>query len=267
MVYQTNSHRRHHDTPDTADTFERLTSCPEGRERDALSEEVIEAWLPMAHRLAGRFRNKGENPEDLQQVAAMGLVKAVHRYEPDRGAFESYAVPTINGELRRHFRDHGWDVRVPRRVQDLRNAVRKARRELMDAPGSTGEPTASDIAQQADLTLDEVREGIGALDSYSALSLDAESGTNDHFSIGDTLGESEAGYDLVVDREAAKEGLRHLAERERTILYLRFFEDMTQARIAERMGVSQMHISRLITRSCAKVRDYGDHGHASQDAA
>lgn len=266
MVHPT-THHRHDDAPDTAHAFERLASLPAGREHDALSAELVEAWLPMAHRLASRFRNKGETTEDLRQVAAMGLVKAVQRYEPERGAFESYAVPTITGELRRHFRDHGWDVRVPRRVQDLRNAVRKARRELMEAPGSTAEPTASDIAEQSGLTLDEVQEGMSALDSYSALSLDADGGTDDRFSLGDTLGETEPGYDLVADREAAKEGLRHLAERERTILYLRYFEDMTQARIAERMGVSQMHISRLITRSCAKVRDHANRGQATRDHA
>lgn len=266
MVHPTASHHRHDDAPDTDRTFQRLASCPAGRERDTLRAELVEAWLPMADRLAGRYRNKGENPEDLKQVAAMGLVKAVQRYDPERGAFESYAVPTINGELRRHFRDHTWDVRVPRRVQDLRNAVRIARRALMDAPGSTGEPTVHDIAEQSGLTVEEVREGMGALESYSALSLDAETGTGDRFSLADTLGQAEPGYDLVTDREAAMEGLRKLAERERTILYLRFFEDMTQARIAERIGVSQMHVSRLITNSCAKVRDHARRGHAHRAA-
>ncbi|MFE6891323.1 SigB/SigF/SigG family RNA polymerase sigma factor [Streptomyces sp. NPDC057694] len=258
----------HDDAPDTQQTFERLAQADSGPEHDLLSTELVEAWLPMAHRIAGRFRNKGENQDDLRQVAAMGLVKAVDRYDPERGAFVPYAVPTITGELRRHFRDHTWDVRVPRRVQDLRNQVRSTRRELMDRPGRHREPDIEEIAAGAGLTLDEVRTGLGALESYSALSLDAEVGaSDDEFSLTDTLGEAEPGYDLVTDREAAKDGLKHLAERERTILYLRFFEDMTQANIAERLGISQMHVSRLITRSCAQVREYADGPAAERQAA
>ncbi|MEU6394584.1 SigB/SigF/SigG family RNA polymerase sigma factor [Streptomyces sp. NPDC046939] len=247
----------HDDAPDTDHTFALMAESPAGREHDMLFAELVEAWLPMANRLARRFRNKGENMQDLEQVAAMGLVKAVERYDLGRGAFESYAVPTITGELRRHFRDHTWDVRVPRRVQDLRNKVRVARRELLDAPGREGEPSVEEIAGHTGLTCDDVRDGLEALESYSALSLDAETGVSDDgFSLADTLGEADAGYDLVADREAAKEGLRDLPERERTILYLRFFEDMTQARIAEVVGISQMHVSRLISRSCATVREH-----------
>ncbi|MER5949007.1 SigB/SigF/SigG family RNA polymerase sigma factor [Streptomyces sp. NPDC001904] len=258
----------HHDAPDTRQTFERLARTGSGPEHDLLNAELIEAWLPMAHRIAGRFRNKGENQDDLRQVAAVGLVKAVDRYDPERGAFESYAVPTITGELRRHFRDHAWDVRVPRRVQDLRNQVRGVRRELMDRPGRHTEPGAEEIAAECGLTLDEVQTGLEALESYSALSLDAEVGaSDDEFSLADTLGENEPGYDLVTDREAAKKGFRHLAERERTILYLRFFEDMTQANIAERMGISQMHVSRLISRSCTQIRDYADAPSPDRQAA
>ncbi|ARX88316.1 hypothetical protein SMD44_07803 [Streptomyces alboflavus] len=258
----------HDDAPDTQQTFERLARTSSGPEHDLLSTELVEAWLPMAHRIAGRFRNKGENQEDLRQVAAGGLVKAVDRYEPERGPFEPYAVPTITGELRRHFRDHSWDLHVPRRVQDLRNKVRCARRDLMDRPGHRTEPDIEEIAAGAGLSLDDVRTGMEALESYSALSLDAEVGASDDgFSLSDTLGENEPGYDLAIDREAAKNGLRHLAERERTILYLRFFEDMTQSRIAERMGISQMHVSRLITRSCAQIRDYADDPTADRQAA
>ncbi|GAA2299069.1 SigB/SigF/SigG family RNA polymerase sigma factor [Streptomyces kunmingensis] len=260
--------RLHDDAPETAEAFHRLAAAPEGPERDLLSQELVEAWLPMAHRLATKFRNRGENLEDLKQVAAMGLVKAVDRYDPARGAFESYAVPTITGELRRHFRDHTWDVRVPRRVQDLRNKVRVARRDVMDRPGHAGEAGTDEIAAQAGLTPDEVRDGMEALESYSSLSLDAESGAAaDGLSIADTLGHTEPGYDVIADREAAKEGLRALPERERTILYLRYFEDMTQAGIAERVGISQMHVSRLITRSCAKVRDHANRDVFHQRAA
>lgn len=246
--------RRHDDAPDTTALFTRLASLEDGPERDAVRDELVTAWLPMAHRIAGRFRDRGESVEDLRQVAALGLVKAIDRFDPSRGAFESYAVPTITGEVKRHFRDRMWALRVPRRVQELRNKVRVARRELTQNPGSP-EPSVADIAAHTGLTEEEVGAGMEALESFSTLSLDAElSSDDDGYSLADTLGAADASYDIVVDRESAKEGLRKLPERERAILYMRFFEDMTQSRIADRLGISQMHVSRLISRSCARVR-------------
>ncbi|GAA2293756.1 SigB/SigF/SigG family RNA polymerase sigma factor [Streptomyces atrovirens] len=246
--------RRHDDAPDTAVLFTRLASLEDGPERDAVRDELVTAWLPMAHRIAGRFRDRGEAVEDLRQVAALGLVKAIDRFDPSRGAFESYAVPTITGEVKRHFRDRMWALRVPRRVQELRNKVRVARRELTQNPGSP-EPSVAAIAAHTGLTEEEVGAGMEALESFSTLSLDAElSSDDDGYSLADTLGAADASYDVVVDRESAKEGLRRLPERERAILYMRFFEDMTQSRIADRLGISQMHVSRLISRSCARVR-------------
>ncbi|MFF0156289.1 SigB/SigF/SigG family RNA polymerase sigma factor [Streptomyces sp. NPDC005263] len=247
--------RRHDDAPDTALLFTRMAALEDGPERDAVRDELVTAWLPMAHRIAGRFRDRGESVEDLRQVAALGLVKAIDRFEPERGAFESYAVPTITGEVKRHFRDRMWALRVPRRVQELRNKVRVARRELTQNPGSP-EPSTADIAAHTGLTEDEVATGMEALESFSTLSLDAElSAGEDGYSLADTLGASDNSFDTVVDRESAKEGLRRLPERERAILYMRFFEDMTQSRIADQLGISQMHVSRLISRSCARVRD------------
>ncbi|MEU6526686.1 SigB/SigF/SigG family RNA polymerase sigma factor [Streptomyces sp. NPDC046924] len=246
--------RRHEDAPDTAALFTRLASLEDGPEREAVRDELVTAWLPMAHRIAGRFRDRGESVEDLRQVAALGLVKAVDRFDPARGAFESYAVPTITGEVKRHFRDRMWALRVPRRVQELRNKVRIARRDLAQTPGSP-EPSPAALAEHTGLTEEEVGAGLEALESFSTLSLDAEmSPDDDGYSLADTLGASDAAYDVVVDRESAKEGLRRLPERERTILYMRFFEDMTQSRIADQLGISQMHVSRLISRSCARVR-------------
>ncbi|MZD09854.1 SigB/SigF/SigG family RNA polymerase sigma factor, partial [Streptomyces sp. SID5785] len=236
----------HDDAPDTADLFARLAPLEPGPERDLLCEQAVESWLPMAHRIARRFRDRGERLEDLEQIAALGLLKAVNRYDPGIGAFESYAVPTITGELRRHFRDHLWDLHVPRRVQELRNTVRIARRDLVQRPGAH-EPDTEAIAAHTGLTNAEVHDGLTALDCYQARSLDAEMVSADGagFTIADTLGETEPSYDLVTDREAAKDGLRHLPERERTILYLRFFQGMTQLRIARLLGISQMHVSRL----------------------
>ncbi|WP_435240212.1 SigB/SigF/SigG family RNA polymerase sigma factor [Streptomyces sp. YPW6] len=240
--------------PDQA--FRRLRALPPGPERDALREETICSWLPMAHRIASRFRNRGEAMDDLRQVAAMGLVKAVDRYDPERGkAFETYAVPTVTGELKRHFRDHTWDVHVPRRVQDLRNRVRVARHELTPGSGG-GSPTCAEIAAATGLGEEDVLLGLEALESYSALSLDAApAGAEGGSPLADRLGSCDRALDTAVDREAVKPGLRELPERERTILYLRYFQDMTQIRIAERLGISQMHVSRLLSRSCERVRE------------
>ncbi|MGW5862969.1 RNA polymerase sigma factor SigF [Streptomyces sp. NPDC055239] len=253
----------HDDAPDTAAAFRRLTEMPHGPERDALRQELVKAWLPMAERLAGRFRNRGEALDDLRQVAALGLVKAVDRYDPERGsAFESYAVPTVTGEIKRHFRDHMWSLHVPRRVQDLRNRVRFARQELTQTvPGRA--PTLAEIAEKAQLSQEDATAGLEALESFTALSLDAElPGSEDGYALRDALGAPDPALDVVIDREAVKPRIAALPERERDILYMRFFGDMTQGRIAEQLGISQMHVSRLISRCCDRLRDQ-----VMQDAA
>jgi RNA polymerase sigma-B factor len=246
----------HDDAPDTAEDFRTLAALPAGPQRDTLRARIVEAWLPMADRLAGRFRNRGENGDDLRQVAALGLLKAVDRYDPELGnAFESYAVPTITGEIKRHFRDHMWTLHVPRRIQDLRNRVRRARQDLSQTV-SGHEPTVAEIAEHAGMTEDDVRAGLEALESFSALSLDAElPGGEDGYSLGDALGAADPALDTVVDREAVAPRLAALPERERAILYMRFFADMTQSSIAEELGISQMHVSRLISRCCGRVRE------------
>ncbi|WP_432029904.1 SigB/SigF/SigG family RNA polymerase sigma factor [Streptomyces sp. 1222.5] len=254
--------RPHDDSPDTAALFARLAELDHGPQRDALRDALVTAWLPMAHRIAGRFRDRGEPVEDLRQVAAVGLIKAVDHFDPSQGtAFESYAVPTITGEVKRHFRDHTWAMHVPRRVQELRNKVRVARYELLNTPGSH-EPSVADLAACTGLTEDEITAGLEALDCFTTLSLDLDlspsddsADSADSLSISDTLAATDTSYDVVIDRESAKEGLHRLPERERAVLYLRFFEDMTQTRIAEHLGISQMHVSRLISRSCARIRE------------
>ncbi|MEU9207247.1 RNA polymerase sigma factor SigF [Streptomyces sp. NPDC048415] len=246
----------HDDAPDTAAAFDRLSALPDGPERQALRDEIVQSWLPMAERIAGRYRGRGEAIEDLSQVAALGLVKAVDRYDPTRShAFESYAIPTITGEIKRHFRDHMWILHVPRRVQDLRNRVRAALKELSQTiPGRR--PTIAEIAECAQLSEDDVRVALEALDSFAALSLDAElPGSEDGYALSDALGEPDPGFDLVVDREAVKPALSELPEREQIILYLRFFQGMTQSRIAEQLGISQMHVSRLISNCCETLRE------------
>ncbi|MFE0454799.1 RNA polymerase sigma factor SigF [Streptomyces sp. NPDC058914] len=245
----------HDDAPDTAESFVRLAELPEGSERRALRDELVRLWLPMAERIAVRFRGRGEALEDLYQVAALGLVKAVDHYDPGRGrAFEAYAVPTITGEIKRHFRDHMWTLHVPRRVQDLRNRVRHAAKELSQTtPGRP--PTVAEIAEYAHLTEDEVRTGMEALECFSALSLEAEMPGTDGYALADALGDADPAFDTVVDRVAVTPSLRALPERERTILYLRFFGGMTQSSIAEQLGISQMHVSRLLSGCFARLRE------------
>jgi RNA polymerase sigma-B factor len=248
----------HDDAPDTAEAFRLLARLPDGASKEHLRQQIATEWLPMAHRLAGRYRNRGESLDDLRQVAALGLVKAVSRYDPERGtAFESYAVPTIDGEIKRHFRDCMWSVHVPRRVQALRARVRAAHQELTQTrPGR--EPTAREIAEHAGLTEEEAAAGLEALESFSSLSLDAQCRQpldSGPMSLADTLGAPDPALDVVLDREAVKPQLCRLPERERQILYLRFFHGMTQSMIADRLGISQMHVSRLIARSCSAIRE------------
>jgi RNA polymerase sigma-B factor len=245
----------HDDAPDTARAFERLVTLADGPERKALKDELIRSWLPMAERIAVRFKGRGESLEDLYQVAALGLVKAVEHYDPARGhAFEAYAVPTITGEIKRHFRDHMWTLHVPRRVQDLRNRVRRAAKELAQTtPGRA--PTVAEIAAYTHLSMSDVRTGMEALDCFAALSLEAEVPGTDGYALGDGLGEADPRYDLVVDRVAVKPCLEALPERERMILYLRFFGGMTQSRIAQQLGISQMHVSRLLSGCFAQLRE------------
>ncbi|WP_308294404.1 SigB/SigF/SigG family RNA polymerase sigma factor [Streptomyces sp. XM4193] len=248
--------RPHPDRPDTEADLDLLAVLPQGAERARAEDRVIRAWLPMAKRLAHRYRERGEDLEDLEQVASLGLIKAVQRFDPGLGnAFESYAVPVITGEIKRHFRDHAWDLHVPRRVQELRNTVRTAVRQLEADPRS-GTPTPERIARHLGIEQSEVERGLEAMESFRSLSLDAGSDAEhtDRRPLADTLSITEPGYELVVEREAVTPALRRLSERERHILYLRFYREMAQSHIARELGVSQMHISRSLRSICTRVR-------------
>ncbi|MFE9392515.1 SigB/SigF/SigG family RNA polymerase sigma factor [Streptomyces sp. NPDC006784] len=257
--------RTHHDAPDTAADFAALAKLPEDcPERRRLQDCVVTAWLPMAHRLARKFRNRGESLEDLEQVAALALVKSVERYDPARGnAFETFAIPTIYGELKRHFRDNMWEIHVPRRVQDLRNRVRASLREL-ELTSSGRSPTVAELAAHSGLSEEDILTGMEALQCFNSLSLDAPvaseaggggDGGDGAICLMDTLSSDEGGYDHVVDREAVRSCLCRLPEREQRLLYLRFFRELTQSQIARRLGVSQMHVSRLLAAACRRVRE------------
>jgi RNA polymerase sigma-B factor len=219
-------------------------------------EAIIERCLPLADHIARRFRNRGEPLDDLVQVARVGLMNAVNRYDVDNGAeFVAFAVPTIMGEVRRHFRDHGWSVKVPRRLKDLNSQLKRSREELSHQLGRA--PTASEIAAELGIDREEVVQGQIASSAYATLSSDAPVGgsdSDDGRSVMSTIGDLDANLDKVLDIATVRPLLNALPEREQTVLRLRFFENMTQTQIAAQLGISQMHVSRLLARSLDRLR-------------
>ncbi|SHN14400.1 RNA polymerase sigma factor SigF [Cryptosporangium aurantiacum] len=227
---------------------------PADPRRAALRERLVGLHLPLAENLARRFRNRGEPFEDLIQVARLGLLKAIDRFDPGRGVnFLGYAIPTIAGEVRRHFRDLGWDVRVPRRLQELHLQLGLAINELSQRDGRA--PTARTLAAHLGIPIEEVIEGLQAANAYASTSLDTPlGGEAEAPSLGQTLGGADPALDLVENHEALMPLLAALPERERQILGLRFFADMTQSQIAQEIGISQMHVSRLLATTLARLR-------------
>ena len=225
----------------------------------AARDELIERFVPLARQLASRYAYTDEPHDDLVQVACVGLVKAVDRFDPERGStFVNYAVPTILGELKRHFRDKGWALHVPRSMQERALQVNQAIAELSSRLGRS--PSAREIAAHVGAPSEEVLQALEAATAYDALSLDSTppGGDDDERrSYADTLPSEEQGYELVELGQALSGTVRALPERERAILHLRFVKDLTQAEIAEQVGVSQMHVSRLLRRSLDKLRATG----------
>jgi len=219
-------------------------------------EELARRHMPLARRLAGRYRHTGEAQDDLEQVAYLGLLKAIDRYDAGRGPFVRYAVPNIMGELKRHFRDKGWGLHVPRSVQERVLLVNKASEALSGKLGRS--PTPRDVAEHSGLALEDVLEAMDAASAYTPAALDAPQpgaeGEGER-TLGDTLGGDDAHYEMVELGEAIAPAFQALPEREQTILKLRFIEDLTQSEIAERIGVSQMHVSRLLRRSLNQLND------------
>ena len=219
-------------------------------------EELARRYMPLARRLAGRYRHTGEGQDDLEQVAYLGLLKAIDRYDVGRGPFVRYAVPNIMGELKRHFRDKGWGLHVPRSVQERVLVVNRASETLSGKLGRS--PSPRDLAEQTGLDLEQVLEALDAASAYTPAALDAPQpgaeGEGER-TLGDTLGGTDAHYELVELGEAIAPAFQALPEREQVILKLRFIDDLTQSEIAEKIGVSQMHVSRLLRRSLNQLSD------------
>jgi RNA polymerase sigma-B factor len=235
--------------------FADLVACEaETPARQRIRDELVEMHLPLVEYLARRFRNRGEPLDDLVQVATIGLIKSVDRFDLERGVeFSTYATPTIVGEIKRHFRDKGWAIRVPRRLQELKLSLTKATSELSQKLGRS--PTVAELAGHLEMTEEEVLEGLESANAYSAVSLDApDGGDEDAPAVADTLGAEDESLEGVEYRESLKPLLDQLPPREKRILLLRFFGNMTQSQIAADLGISQMHVSRLLARTLTQLR-------------
>ena len=224
------------------------------RTRDpAIRDELVESHLGLVEYLARRFAGRGEPLDDLAQVGTIGLIKAIDRFDPERGVeFSTYATPTVIGEMKRHFRDKGWAVRVPRRLQELTlklgNVVGKLSQELSRSP------TVAEIAKAAGATEDEILEAMESAHAYTLVSLDAPAGDKT-VSWHDQLGEEDSAMNMFEYRASLAPMLKELPERERVMMHLRFFQGLTQSEIAKKLGISQMHVSRLLAKTLATLRE------------
>jgi len=227
------------------------------RDGDSLArEELVHRFLPLARRLAGRYHGGLEPLDDLVQVASLGLVKAIDRYDPDRSvAFSSFAVPTVVGELKRHFRDHGWTLHVPRGAQERALRVEQAQRTLAADAGRA--PNFQELATYLEVSIEEVLDALEAASAHHAVSLDTprEEADGDGGTLVETLGALDAGFERAENADAIERAAAALPERDRRVLALRYAADRTQAEIADEVGVSQMQISRILRRSVEHMHD------------
>lgn len=239
----------------TARRFADRDAAPSAAERARIEEDLVRLNMPLARDLSRRFRNRGIADDDLEQVAYMGLVKAVRGFHADRGhEFVSFAVPTIRGEIRRHFRDLGWSVRPPRSIQETQQKIAGCETELYQRLGRA--PRPSEIATHLGLELDQIVDALGAQGCFAPASLDAPVGSEEgDETTGQRLGELDPGFDLAETRAMLAPLLARLSRREQLIVELRFFRGCTQAEIGKEIGVSQMHVSRLLSRLVARLRE------------
>lgn len=230
-----------------------LATCTDDTERDRLREELIATNMPVARSIASGYRSRGLPLEDLEQVAYLALTKAAHRFDASAGhAFLSFSVPTIRGEVRRYFRDHGWMVRPPRRIQELQQRVFRAQSELQFKLGRP--PAAREIADHLDEEIDQVLEAMDGQGCFTPASLDRPVGEGDS-TLGDLIGADQSTQQSAEARVVLAPVVRRLSDRDRRILQMRFFDGLTQREIAETIGVTQMQVSRLLTRIFRDLRD------------
>lgn len=242
---------------DVLDMFRQLSALdPESVAYRRLREALVERCLPLADHIARRFRGRGEAHEDLVQVARVGLLNAVNRFDVDAGNdFLAFAVPTMMGEVRRYFRDHGWSLKVPRRLKELNVRMNSAKSELTHQLNRA--PTPSELAEYLGMDRAEIVEGLVAANAYSTRSTEQETmlnGDGDGLTLLDTIGGPDANIQRVIDSQTVQPLLASLPARDRLVLQLRFFDNRTQSQIAEQIGVSQMHVSRLLSRALATLR-------------
>ncbi|MEU3274203.1 SigB/SigF/SigG family RNA polymerase sigma factor [Saccharomonospora sp. NPDC006951] len=237
-----------------APLFKELSAYPpDGKDFARLRDEIITRCLPLAEHIARRFTGRGEPKDDLLQVARLGLLNAIDRFDPHRGTeFVAFAVPTIMGEVRRHFRDSSWAVRVPRRLKELHLAISQASGQLAQQLGRA--PTPSELAGQLGLTDSEVWEGLLAGNAYHSVSMDAAYDDSGTLPLAETVGSEDAELENVEYHQSLRPLLAALPERERRVLMLRFYGNLTQTQIADRIGVSQMHVSRLLAKTLSYLR-------------
>ena len=230
-------------------------SDPDSATHQHARDDLITLHIPLVQYLARRFRDRGEPIEDLTQVGMIGLLKAVDRFDLERGVeLATYATPTVIGEIKRHFRDKGWAIRVPRRLQELRMSLGQATAELSQRSGRS--PTVAELATHLGISEDEVLEGLEGAQAYSYTSLDAHVGSSDESaSLVDLMGADDPQIETIEYRESLRPLLAKLPARERRILVLRFFHGMTQSQISAEVGISQMHVSRLLAKSLAVLRE------------
>jgi RNA polymerase sigma-B factor len=238
--------------PDEAEVEALFARMPDPAARD----EIATRFVPFAEYLARRFVGRGESVEDLTQVAMIGLLNAIDRFDPSREVqFSTYAAATIVGELKRHFRDKGWALRVPRRLQELAVRVNRVLPELTQSLGRS--PTIPELAEHLDVGADEIADAMDAVQAYSTSSLDTPIGEGAQAPI-DSLGEDDPSIALLDEWSSLAPAVAELSPRDRRVLYLRFFRGLTQSEIAEDVGVSQMHVSRILTQTLEKLRRAAD---------
>jgi RNA polymerase sigma-B factor len=231
---------------------EQFVAYAQGRDA-GLREQLVAAHIGLAEYLARRFANRGEPLDDLVQVASLGLLKAVDRFDPERGVeFSTYATHTIVGELKRHFRDKGWAIRAPRRMQELYLRLGKVVATLGQELGRS--PTIAELATEVKVSEEEVLEALEAGQAYRSTSLDAPTGSEDGETLATRIGGEDPSLEDAESRATLSPLLAQLPPRERLILHMRFFDGLTQSEIATRLGISQMHVSRLLARSVAQLR-------------